>query len=480
MISLKSSHNRSLIAVLSLVALAAVACSSSTGDATTVTATQPSSGSGDAATAQGTQANSTSPTQTPAIGGSTQPPAAPVPTALDRIAFTSTDGSVYTIDADGSNRQRVNMADAGIPGTTFAAFYGWPAWSPDGRHLLISAFTPDIAGGLETSLLRTSATIAEANPELLYRDVPGTNGIGGVPHFPVWHPDGGSVALIANLGDGLVTFLIDVEDGLGPAVSNGAPVYLEWSSDGSHMLVHTSERLVLHAFDSDGKRTGTEQIGVGSVSYRVPKFAPGSDEYAYIDLSDGVRTLLIGAPSQPSPRQVRPALANNSVAWSPVGHRLAFAEGTRGAFYDTLHIIDPNGDAESDVQINRPILAFWWSPDGQNILVAMPRDEPENVALAVVDAETGDFNFLGLADPSPEMGFVIGFFDQYAADLHLWSPDSTRFIFSGILKDGLSDEAAGTQVQFGDPDSEVWVIDPSGLEKPISLGAGTFGTWSPE
>ncbi len=479
MTSLKPFAGRTLLTVLSLIAVIGVACSSSsTHDpiATTPPAT-PTVSSSDGTSSPGALATSTTVPDNPnqQNGTTSEEPEA----STNRIAITSADGSIYTVDPDGSDRRRVTLA-GGEPGDRFAAFYGWPTWSPDGRYLLVSAFTPDIAGGFETSLLRLPANQFEMFQELLYRDVPGTNGIGGVPHFPVWHPDGGSLALIANVGQGLSTFLIDVEDGLGPAVSNGAPVYLDWSADGSHLLVHTGEVLVLHDFDPDGSRTGSQRIGLGSISYRVPQFAPDSDMFAYIDLAGGLRSLLVRTPEDTSPTLSRLARANNSFAWSPEGERLAFADGSRAGFYESLRIIDPDGDPDNDVVVDTPVLAYWWSPDSQSILLVMPGGEPENAALAVVDAASGDVNFLGLIEPSAEMGFVIGFFDQYASDLRLWSPDSTQFIFSGVLKEGLAAEDAGTQVQLGDPDSSIWVIDPSGVEPPLSLGAGGFGTWSPQ
>ncbi len=461
---------------LLIIALVAIVCTSGTSPDSEAPTATPASGSSDL-TSGDADAGADS-TSTPADQSADASVPVLVP-ASNRIAITSADGSIYTIDPDGSDRARVTLA-GGQLGGQFAAFYAWPSWSPDGRHLLVTAFTPDIAGGFETSLLRVTANGVDNFPELLYRDVPGTTGIGGIPHFPIWHPDGGSVAIIANVGEGLSTFLVDVVDGVGPAVSNGAPVYLDWSQDGSHLLVHTAERLVLHDFGSDGKRTGSQQIGLGSISYRVPKFAPNSDRYAYIDLADGLRSLLIGSPAADSPMQVRLARSNNSFAWSPDGERLAFADGSRSGFYEMLRIIDPDGDESDDVIVDTPLLAFWWSPDGESILLAMPGGESENAALAVVDANTGDVNFLGLIAPSAEMGFVIGFFDQYAADLRLWSPDSSRFVFGGTLKEGLLPEDGGTQVQLGDFDTSIWVIDPSGSEPPISLGAGGFGTWSPE
>lgn len=496
----------SALTALAVTLFAAVACTSGGTDGATTSPTVP------AAVTVTASASSTEPTGTPSSpssGGAatqtagtepaastvvpaTQAPLRPTATATvpgppvqqepasNRIAIASADGSVYTIDPDGSNRQLVSIDSAASSGRAFPSFFEWPVWSPDSRYLLLTAITPGISGGFETSLLRAGVAPPGAAPLLLFGDVPGTAGIGGgVAHFPVWRPDGGAVALIANTGPELATFLIDVEAGVGSVVSTGAPVYLDWSRDGSHMLVHTVAQLVLHGFDSAGGRAGSDLIGTGSASYRAPKFSPVSNDYLYVDIEGQVRSLFKGTVGVPDAELITTARAGSAFSWAPGGDRVAFADGNRAGFYDMLRVIDMAGSAD-EVVVETPILAFWWSPDGTRLLVVTLGGEPGSLALGIVDASTGEVDLLGLVEPSPEMGFVISFFDQYAADLQLWSPDSTLFVFAGILMEGLADAGAGTVVQFGDGESSVWVIDPAGERPPVSLGLGSFGTWSPD
>ncbi len=475
-------------------ALVAVACTSaSSSDPTVEPTAEPTAvqASGDSSTSQPDQPSPTPDSPTPAPTATipaVTPTSTPAPTpraistdpASNRIALTSTDGSIYTINPDGSDRQRVTATGASLPGGLTANFYAWPSWSPDGRHLLITGFTADGAGGIETSLLRAPAASVSTVPDVLYRDLPGTTGIGGIPHFPLWHPEASSVALIANIGGGLLTFLIDVEEGPDQAVSNGAPVYIHWSPDGSHMLVHTAELLVRHDFSPGGEPIGSEQIGTGSLSYRVAKFSPLSDDYVYVGLFNSQHALLIGSAAEATPKQIGIAGENNSFEWSPNGDRIAVGDGRRAGIFDRLKIVDPNGDADDAVIADTPLFAFWWSPDGKQILAVLPGNEPSNLGLAIIDSATGDVENLGFVEPSSDMLFVLAFFDQYTPDLNVWSPDSSRFVFSGVLGEGLAVDGAGRQVQFGDEDSSVWVIDPSGASPPLSLGSGVFGTWSPE
>jgi Tol biopolymer transport system component len=313
---------------------------------------------------------------------------------------------------------------------------------------------------------------------LLFSDIPGSSGIGGIAHFPVWRPDGSAVTLIANDGDGLSTYLIDVNDRTSQVVSDGAPVYAEWSRDGAHLLVHTLDELVLHDFDSSGTRTRQGVIGTGSTSYRVARFSPVSNDYLYVNTDMDLSGLYKGNPSSTGSEFIANVRDGSAFSWAPGDERIAFADANRAGYYQSLSIIDLAGDAE-DVVVNAPIIAFWWSPDGEKILLAVLGDGPDNIGLVVIDARTGDANVLGLIEPSEEMNFTLSFFDQYDVDQQMWSPDSTRFVFSGILGDGLADAAAGRPVQFGSVEPSVWVIDASGVQPPISLGAGTFATWSP-
>lgn len=470
MTSLVSFRSRMFTASLLAVALVFAACSTTVAP-TATPGHEPTAGTEPTSSPSAATSTSTTTTTTPAV----EPSATPQ-TLADRIAIAASDGAIYTISPDGTDRQQISTTDQAAPGSPLSPFYVWPFWSPDSRHLLLTGFTPDFSGGFESSLLRTLVAVPGSIPDLLYRDLPGTTGIGGVAHFPVWHPDSGSVALIANTGNGLSTFLVDVEEGVDIAISNGSPVYLDWSADGSHMVVHTAERLTLHTFDAAGSRTGLEQIGRGSVSYRVPKFSPSTDEYLYVDLVDDERRLLKGSISSGTTETIAEADLGNAFEWSPDGNRIAYGSGTRYGIYSQFSITSVE-EGTAAVATDVPVRAFWWSPDSQKVLLATPTLQAATVTLQVMDVASGNMRTIATLDPSPEMAFVIEFFDQYAGNTQLWSPDSSRVVFSGTLRD---DSASNTRVQFGDEEHEVWVFDVDGGSPPISLGRGNFGTWSPQ
>ena len=405
-----------------------------------------------------------------------------LPAAIsNRIAFASSDGAIYTVRPDGTGLFRVSQDPKDITLGIFSASYLWPVWSPDARHLLITAVTSDVRGGFETSLLRVDA-VGGVLPEALYLDVPGSDGIGGIPHYSSWSPNSNKIAVIANIGDGLSTFLLDRERGFtGQAVSNGSPVYFDWSADGSHMLVHTAERLVLHRFDSDGTRIASREIGSGSISYKAPDFSPATDEFVYIDFIDSIRRVLVAAPDSMAATEVGQVDLNAAVKWSPAGDMIAIASGERANSFDSLRVIELDG-AEAFSHTFEGLMAFWWSPDGEKILLALESsaDMQDEVELAVVDIASGSVSEIGRFEPSPETWFMMEFFDLYSNDHRVWSPDSKLVTFSGFLRGDLPAEAqpSGIEPQ-GSLEPEIWVLDVSGSEAPVSVGVGGFATWSP-
>jgi Tol biopolymer transport system component len=405
------------------------------------------------------------------------PTASPTAVSLrlqNRIAFRSTDGSVYTVNPDGTNLFKITGAPEELLDTVFATRYAWPVWSPDGQHLLVTVYTADAGGGFATALLRVSSESAENQPNMVYADAPGTQGIGGVPHFPAWRPDSGAVSLIADVGGGLATFIVSSTGDFGPTVSNGGPVYMDWSHDGSYLLTHTSETLVLHSFNAEGGRTGVRRIGNGSISYRTPDFSPVSDEYLYVEFVDGERGLFIGDPTTDESTKLLSPSPASAFKWSPDGKQIAVLHGSREDAYDSLDVIN-TVDPISFGTVDIPYLAFWWSPDGEQLLLVSPSTVPDNVVLSVLNTTTHETRYLGQLKPSDEMSFVLAYFDQYATDLQMWSPDSSQVVFAGVLQD----QTDGSSNQAASGDSSIWVFDSTGSTPPVSAGAGVFGAWSP-
>jgi Tol biopolymer transport system component len=406
------------------------------------------------------------------------PTASPTASTLwpqNRIAITSDDGSIYTVDPDGSSLFRVTEAPTELLDTVFATRYAWPVWSPDGQHLLVTMYTADAGGGFATALLRVSTESSENQPNMVYADTPGTQGIGGVPHFPAWRPDAGAISLIADVRGGLATFIVSSTGDFGPTVSNGGPVYMDWSHDGSYLLTHTSETLVLHSFNPEGGRTGARRIGNGSISYRTPDFSPVTNEYLYVEFVDGERSLFVGDPTSGETRKLITTGAASAFRWSPDGKHIAALHGSREDSYDSLDIISTENPISFFETADTRYVAFWWSPDGKQLLLVSPSTVPNHVALSVLDTTTHKTRYVGQVQPSDEMSFVLSYFDQYATDLQLWSPDSSQIVFAGFL----DDRTDGSSSQAASDDSRIWVFDSTGTESPSSVGAGVFAAWSP-
>jgi Tol biopolymer transport system component len=394
---------------------------------------------------------------------------------IDRIAYESSDGSVYTVNRDGTARIRVSQDPGSFEAALFPPTYIWPTWSHDSADLLFTALTADFYGIPTTSLLRAPAA-GDSAPVLLHLDIQGATGITtGVPHYSSWRPDDEHILLITDAVDVLGTFMVDADDGsIGPGVSNQAPVYLDWSHDSRYLLVHVAETLLLHEFRADGTRPSINRIGSGSVSYRAPDFSPVANEYLYVDFVDDVRTLYLGSVGAEGPVPLMDTAFSSAFRWSPDGDRFALAQAERSSLYESVQVMDKAGAPVTEA-VTGEFLAFWWSPDSKKLLTAsLEGSDSDQVRLEVLDVATGQVSGLGSFLPSLHTSVLIDFFDQYDTTHSLWSPDSRHVVFSGLRAD------PGPQRPGFDPDgSNIWVLDTAGEEPPFWLGAGAFATWSP-
>jgi len=173
---------------------------------------------------------------------------------------------------------------------------------------------------------------------------------------------------------------------------------------------------------------------------------------------------------QVSPR--RGLTGENADAW------LAVSPGSEPGIAAALVrlVLDRATGSFGQVIADIPVMAFWWSPDSEKVLIASQTDEDRVVELSVWTPGDSQREPLAVIEPSPEMSFVLAFFDQYSSNVQPWSPDSSSVVFSGILRRG----GTGTQVQNTEEEPQVWVFDTGDPPAPpTSLGAGGLATWSP-
>jgi Tol biopolymer transport system component len=245
-----------------------------------------------------------------------------------KIAFVSQrDGNdeIYTMNADGSNVQRLTFDVVGSPNSDLS-----PAWSPDGTRI---AFTTNRDGNYEIYVMNadgsnqqrlTSSTLSDLNP--------------------TWSPDGTRIAFATNRDY--------------PS-SVGYEIYV-MNTDGSNQ-----QRLTYNAVDDAN-----------------PTWSPDGTKIAFTTNRDGNYEIYVMNPDGSNPqRRTSNTASDGSPAWSPDGTRIVFVRNFQSS---NAEIYVMNADACQECTGTAPIdlsgtisaadVDPTFSPDGTKIAFATNKD----------------------------------------------------------------------------------------------------------
>ena len=435
--------------------------------------------------------------------------------SVDRIAYISPYGDLFTVNPDGTDSQRLTGADRAQSGSTgstgpyraqaldFTNSYAWPAWSPDGSRLAVSRVRINGNRSLEVAVLVIDA--ATGRSRMVYEnDVPALVA-DGAPHYLYWSPDGEYLSFLATTRQGLTLFVVNPDSADGAvALERGAPLYYSWSGDGNSLIVHSGEeiKLLRKPFSRESARWLAD-----SVHFRTPALSPDGSRLAYAVAGADGAALYVGETDNPdAPRNVLEMGSLTAFMWSPDGRELAVADSPdpRGRVFERVQVVAADGSAVRTVA-EEPLLAFYWAPNGER-LAWVSVDVADQVfawkvaALAGGDSgsgpgsggdsgsggdmgggagsETGGsaaarelFRFR----PSGEVFTMLSFFDQYAYSHSPWSPDSTRLVVAGSPGPGPVEERRNGHTPTG---SRVFVLDAAGDVPPQEIAESNAAFWS--
>ena len=246
-----------------------------------------------------------------------RPPTATAPadddeTTFGSLAYIGSDGHVYVMRADGSNRVRISEPD---PEGARSA-HTWPMWSGDGASVLFSRVVVDEEG---PRFSLQSVTLG-GTPSLVYENPAGAQFVGrNAPHYTNASPDGQYVAFLAVAGN-MALLLGDVAGGA-PAQSivQGSPLYYAWTHDSARLLLHLRDSLLLFEPGSDDALTVLDLPP--SWSYRAPDWSPDGQRFAFIGDSEQGASLMVANADGSDPRTLAPVSTASAFAWSPDGSR---------------------------------------------------------------------------------------------------------------------------------------------------------------
>ena len=121
---------------------------------------------------------------------------------------------------------------------------------------------------------------------------------------------------------------------------------------------------------------------------------------------------------------------------------------------DVVVVVDV-ATGEAEVLTQRPALGFFWSPDGESLLVMTPTGEGMQATVWGVTGDKTDYS-----EFRPSVFLVrdmFPFFPQYAQSMSYWSPGSTAFVYAA--------------------DDGIWVQDLGG-GVPNKVSDGSWVAWS--
>jgi TolB protein len=309
----------------------------------------------------------------------------------------------------------------------------------------------------------------------------------GVIHYPMWSPDSQQVAFIAVTREtGLTLFLDDLgESPDSEYVLDQGPLWMSWSSDSVHLMVHREDRLFL--VNTAAKVVVTEQ-DVRSFAYRVAAWKPEEPVVTFVTAVRGfafeVQQATLAGERLGTPSVIGEVSPIAAFLWSRDGGHLAVADTTRVINYDgaripvysRLKILDSVDYLERGA-VSDNILAYFWSPDGSKIAYVTIPDGQSALRWMLFDVNTGGRFELVDFVPSSDQLTMFSFFDQYAYSHSLWSPDSSHLVFAGTLSGGAT--TVSMSLHPGHQGSHVFTLDTGPTLEITTVAEGVLGLWSP-
>ena len=393
--------------------------------------------------------------------------AAPTPVS-NQIAYVTVDGHVAVLDLDDSTETRITAGDG---------FFAWPTWSPDGATLVYSGVTGARGQPLRVSLYSHAQNGPTREIFVNEPGVPSQLAV-GVIHYANWSPDATKLAFIANTTEGLTLFLYDPLSSSQPVpVLRDGPLWMSWSPDSRHLLVHRG--LDLFLVDTGGAIELTV-LERGVAGYRTGAWNRVTGEVAFVSRdASSERALFVTDGSGAAGTKVANVGRVPAFLWSPDGAYVAVSNPDRVLLLGAVQLLVgreielyPVGGAGPVLEVDDPNVAFFWSPDGTMLAYVTPAGRNGAMRWMVMDIEDGETRSLIDFLPSGDQLIMFQFFDQYAYSHSLWSPDGRSLVFAGAIAPGAMSVSTAQQ------QSRIFVLDVELSGTVEAVAEGFLAVWA--
>jgi Tol biopolymer transport system component len=316
------------------------------------------------------------------------PPQPPAPYTSPRpIAFVSDregNDDIYTVEADGSNLQRLTK-DAGSDAQ--------PVWAPDGTRLAFVSDRDDIP---EIYVMdRTGAQVKRV-----------TNTRPGGKWY-AWSPDS-SQLVFEWAWDGTShrdIYTVQADGSAQTRLTDGMGVYwnASWSADGQR-IVFVVQRKDAEIMSMDAHGNGWTALTDNETWEQLPTWSPDGSRIAFVTHRNGVWCAYAMRSDGTGEYELLQGIEPNLyAAWSPTGDRIAVA-ALRDQQHD-IYVMNADGSAEirlTDNPANDDAPA--WSPDGKQIAFQSDRDGHREIYIKNADGSGEERRLTTGGGQSPAWG----------------------------------------------------------------------------
>lgn len=369
----------------------------------------------------------------------------------NRLVVLGSDGNIYTMHPDGSDRRWVtNDASA-------RRQYTQPTWSPNSERIVYSAL--ERHGENMTMSLVTSRFDGAEKRDL---ELP------FAPFYYHWSPDGQRLVYLSSWLDenrpSMALRLVEFSSGQAEdaTLAQGQPFYFSWSPSGEQLLTHVgNESVAIQSIDGEA-----EMLSMTSTGFPAPQWLADGETLVYAVDQDGINQLILADLAGNALREITAYTDGISFTVSPTNERLAYTvsdTNTGSAAVGELYVVNINTGRTQELSSD-PVVAFFWSPDGNKLAYQVVERSAGGIGLRWHVWDGTEITEYGSFLPSQRFfQRYLMFFDQYAQSMSIWAPDSSAFVYAGTTRTG----QRGIWVQYlGEP-------------RPTRVARGIFAAWSP-
>jgi len=379
----------------------------------------------------------------------------PTLASSNRLLVQGLDGNLFTINPDGTERFALTT-DAGN-----TRVYNQATWSSSGERIgwtRLEQKTAGVQSALVTSRAdgsdRTEATTPFA------------------PFYLYWSPDDSKLAYLSNWageqGPTIALQVLDLAAGgeQTVAMGTGQPFYFSWSPSSDQMITHVANQQValLAVPSGDVKVLANE-----AANFAAPQWNATDNQLLFVTNEDNIPQLVLTDANGENSEFVTNLSREDAISFSlnHTGTQLAYIETSDQIGFNSfgpLFLYDL--EKEEFTQLgDAPVLAFFWSPDGQSLFFLSAEAEPGRAWLRINVWDGAEVRRYDRFIPSAiYLRDYLRFADQYMQSMRFWSPDSSTIVYTGQTESG----------QRG-----IWVQAVKEETPAQFVTDGLFASWSP-